>query len=136
MEQPKVSISDEADLLGGQETWVNILEPELCKDVAAVEVLARLLFIIREEISRGPEGVLKASQVLLNGIEVIYLYTNAHKAALKLYLLSLRGELQSQDEPVNLINAAIKRGESATRAKKGVKGNRGRLSKSATERSQ
>lgn len=109
MEQSKATISDEVDLIAGQETWLNILEPELCKDVAAVESLARLLFIMREEINSGPEGVLRASKVLSNGIEVMYLYTNAHQAALKLYLLSLRGELQPQDEPVNLINAAINR---------------------------
>lgn len=119
MEQSKAIISDGADLIASQETWLNILEPEFCKDVAAVETLARLLFIIREEINSGPEGVLRASKVLLNGIEVMYLYTNAHKAALVLYLLSLRGELQPQDEPVNLINAALKRGEDTSQAKKG-----------------
>lgn len=104
--------------MAGQETWLNILEPELCKDVAAVESLARLLFIIREEMNSGPEGVIRASEVLSNGIEVMYLYTSAHKAALKLYLLSLRGELQPQDEPVNLINAAIKRGEREVRSER------------------
>jgi hypothetical protein len=100
-----------ADLLADNETWINILEPQLCKDLAAVESLARLLFIIRKEINGGPEGVIRASKILLNGIEVMYLYTNAHKAALKLYLLSLEGELKPQDEPLNLINAAIERGE-------------------------
>jgi hypothetical protein len=41
----------------------------------------------------------------------MYLYTNAHKAAVSLYLLSLEGELKPQDEPLNLINAAIERGK-------------------------
>lgn len=103
------------DLLASNETWINILEPEFCKDSAAVESLAQLLFIIREEINGGPEGVIRASKVLSNGIETMYLYTNSHKAALKLYLLSLRGELRPQDEPVNLITAAIERGGSKVR---------------------
>ena len=57
-----------------------------------------------------PEGVMRASKILSNGIEVLYLYTNTHKAALRLYVLSLEGELKPKDEPVNLINAAIERG--------------------------
>jgi hypothetical protein len=96
--------------LADSQTWINILEPELCKDSAAVECLARLLFIIRKEINSGPEGVLRASKILSNGINVIYLYTNAHKVALRLYVLSLEGELKPQDEPLNLISAAIERG--------------------------
>jgi hypothetical protein len=103
---------DSADLLADNQTWINILEPELCKDSAAVESLARLLFMIKKEINNGPEGVIRASEVLSNGINVMYLYANAHKAALELYLLSLGGELKPQDEPLNLINAAIERGKS------------------------
>lgn len=133
MRKPTVTTSTVDDLLG-EDSWRAILEPELCKDSAAVDCLARLMFIIKREINSGPEGVMRASRILSSGIEFIYLYTNAHKAALKLYLLSLRGELQPQDEPMNLINAAIKRGEGTVQARKGVKkGRRGRPSKSATE---
>jgi hypothetical protein len=98
------------DLLADDETWLNIFEPELCKDAAAVESLARLLFFIRKEINSGANGVIRASKVLSDGIAILYLYTNAHKAALKLYVLSLEGELKPQDEPLKLINAAIERG--------------------------
>ena len=104
-----------ADLVADRETWLNILEPELCKDSAAVECLARLLFIVKKEINSGPEGVIRASKILSNGIELMYLYTNPHKAALELYMLSLEGELKPQDEPLNLINAAIKRAKNQAR---------------------
>jgi hypothetical protein len=97
------------DLLA-DDTWVDILEPELCKDAAAMECLARLLFIIKKEINSGSAGVRRASKILSNGIEVMYLYTNAHKAAVELYVLYLEGDLPAQDEPLNLINAAIERG--------------------------
>lgn len=100
---------NKTELLADDETWITIIEPELCKDSAAVECLARLLFIIKKEINRGNEGVKQASQILSKGIEVLYLYTNAHKVALELYLLSLEGELKPQDEPQNLISAAIER---------------------------
>lgn len=109
MGKPADTIRTEIDLLTDDETWLAILEPELCKDPAAVECLARLLFIIKKEINSGPEGVIRASKILTRGIEFIYQYTDAHKAALELYVLSLGGELKPQDEPLNLINGAIKR---------------------------
>lgn len=98
--------------LADDETWMAILEPVLCQDEAAVELLARLLFTIRKAIESGPEGAMQASKTLLNGIELIYLHTKAHKAALKLYVLSLEGNLKPQDEPLNLINGAIGRSKS------------------------
>jgi hypothetical protein len=97
------------------ETWINILEPELCKDTAAVECLARLLFIIKKEINSGSAGVRRANKILSNGIDVMYLYTDSHKAALELYRLFLSGDLKPQDEPLNLINAAIERGKRPAR---------------------
>jgi hypothetical protein len=103
--------NDEVERLADDETWINILEPELCKDSAAVESLARLLFLIKKEINSGDEGVRRASQILSSGIELIYLYTKAHKAALELYLPSLNGHLKPCDEPLQVINGAIKRGQ-------------------------
>ena len=101
-------------LLADDETWAAILEPALCQDEAAVESLARLLFTIRKAIDSGPEGAIQASKALLNGIEFMYLHTKAHKAALKLYVLSLEGTLKPQDEPLNVINGAIERDKSRT----------------------
>jgi hypothetical protein len=105
----------EENLLADETTWRAILEPALCQDPAGVECLARLLFIVKKAIDGGGEGVRQASETLAHGIELIYPYTNAHKAALELYVLSLEGNLKSQDEPLNLINAAIERGGSGVR---------------------
>lgn len=96
-------------------TWQAILEPALGKDAAGVEALARLLFTLRRAIDSGPEGAMRASQTLLNGIELAYLHTNSHRAALRLYVLPLEGNLAPQDEPLQLINAAIERGGSRAR---------------------
>jgi hypothetical protein len=102
------------NLLADDVTWNAILKPALCQDADAVDVLARLLFTIRKAIDTDQEGVTQASETLLNGIELIYLHTNAHKAALKLYVLSLEGTLKPQDEPLRLINAALERAASQT----------------------
>jgi hypothetical protein len=102
-------------LLVDGEDWAAILEPTLRQDVAAVECLARLLFRIKRAIDSGPEGAMRASRALLDGIELLYLYTTPHKAAVRLYVLSLEGNLQPHDEPLNLINAALERGKSRAR---------------------
>ena len=107
MKVPIGATGNEYESLVGHEDWANILEPALCQDSAAVECLARLLFTIKKAIENGPDGVEQASKALLAGIESAYLYTDAHRAALKLYLLSLTGQLKPQDEPLQLINGAI-----------------------------
>lgn len=103
--QPVTTLADEED-------WAAILEPTLCQDAAAIECLARLLFRIKRAIDSGPEGAMQASRALRDSIELLYLYTNSHEAAVKLYVLSLEGNLKPQDEPLNLINAALERGKS------------------------
>ncbi|HYG08628.1 MAG TPA: hypothetical protein VD835_01515 [Pyrinomonadaceae bacterium] len=114
MKKSTETICSKDDLLA-DETWLAILEPELCKDSAAIELLARLLFIIKKEINSGAAGVRRASKILSNGINVLYLYTDSHKSALELYVLYLEGDLPSKDEPLNLINAAIERGKRQAR---------------------
>lgn len=92
------------DLLIDEGTWQAIDDPK------TAELFARSLFILKESIDSGPDGVKEASGALLANIESVYLQTDAHRAALKLYLLSLTGHLKPQDEPLQLINEAIKRG--------------------------
>lgn len=109
MKTPNSATGNEHGSLIGHEDWLAVLEPALCQDTAAVECLARLLFTIRKGIENGPKGVEEARSVLLAGIETAYLYTEAHKAAQRLYLLSLTGRLKPEDEPLRLINGAITR---------------------------
>jgi hypothetical protein len=109
LKEPTGTIVGEHDMIDREE-WTAILEPALCQDSATVEFLARLLFRIKNAIESGPDGVAQASRALLIGIEEAYLYTDAHKAAQELYLISLTGQLKPQDEPFRLINEAIRRG--------------------------
>jgi hypothetical protein len=64
----------------------------------------------------------------LVNIESAYLHTEAHRAALGLFMLSLTGQLKPEDEPLRLIGGAIERGraqvETARNAR--VKGKRRR----------
>lgn len=92
------------DLLINERTWQAIHDPK------TADFIARRLFILKEAIGSGPDGAREASEAILANIESAYLHTDAHRAALKLYLLSLTGQLKPEDEPLRLINEAIKRG--------------------------
>lgn len=115
-------MEDCQDLLIKEETWQAIDDPN------TAEYIARTLFILKEKIESGPEGIREASAAILANIEAAYLQTDAHRAAVKLYLLSLTGHLKPEDEPLRLINGAIERGARQVElAKKGTaKGKRRR----------
>ena len=92
-------------LLIDEDTWQAINDPD------TADFIARRLYILKEAIDGGSEGARKASEAVLANIEAAYLHTDAHGAALKLYLLYLTGQLKPEDEPVRLIGGAIERGE-------------------------
>ena len=79
-------------------------------DPATADSIAHRLFMLREAIDSGAEGARNTSDAILTNIEVAYLHTEAHRAALRLYLLYLTGQLKPEDEPLQLINGAIERG--------------------------
>src|SRR5215212_5166371 len=110
------------DLLIDERTWHAIDDPK------TAEYIARTLFVIREAIDSGPEGAQEASEAILANIEAAYLHTEAHRAALRLYMLSLTGRLKPEDEPLRLIGGAIERGKAQVEmARKGsAKGKRRR----------
>ena len=97
-------MGDCQDLLIDERTWRAIDDPK------TAEWIARVLFVIKEAIESGPEGAREASEVILANIEAAYLHTEAHRAALGLYMLSLTGRLKPEDEPLQLIGGAIERG--------------------------
>jgi len=109
-------MEDCRDLLIDEETWQAIHDPK------TADFIARGLSSIREAIDSGPDGAKVSSDTILVNIEAAYLHTDAHRAALRLYLLSLTGQLKPEDEPLQLINGAIERGaariELARKAKK------------------
>jgi hypothetical protein len=103
-----------------EETWESIGDP------VTVDCIARRLFVLKEAIGGKPGGAKAATGIIQSNIEAAYLHTDAHKAALRLYLLSLTGRLKPQDEPVQLINGAIERSMAQIEpTRKGRRGRRG-----------
>lgn len=75
----------------------------------AADALARLLDTFRYAIDGGLRGVGAAREGLVAAVELAYLRTGAHGAAVRLYRLSLEGRLRVEDEPGRLLGAAIGR---------------------------
>lgn len=93
-----------------EETWLVFLESAFRKNSVGTTPLVHLLFDLKEAIESGPDGVRQAVNTLSDGIRLVYLYTDEHKFALRLYTLYLTGHLNPKDEPLTLLNGAIERG--------------------------
>jgi hypothetical protein len=108
---------DEDSLLLDREdlaVWIDLI---LDGDPRAADVLARMLDNFRRAIDEGLNGINAARRGLASAVELVYLHTRTHDAALKLYCLSLDGELRTEDEPLTLIDAAIGRSTAVARGR-------------------
>ncbi len=97
-------MKNQPDALIDEQTWRSIDDP------VTADHIARALFFLKRTIESGPDGVKEAGEMLLASVEAAYLHMEAHRAALRLYVLSLTGQLKPEDEPLQLVNGAIKRG--------------------------
>lgn len=89
----------------------------------SADVLARLFEELGQAIEGGLRGINGVREALAAGVEICYLHSEAHAAAVRLYRLSVEGQLRVEDEPVNLIGAAVER--STASAGRGAKRGRG-----------
>jgi hypothetical protein len=83
------------------EIWNGIVEP-FSGDPAAAFILAQVLFELKEEIRKGRKQ--SAIKTLEEGIAKLYPYTDAHKAAYELYLLSVAGKLRPKHDPTVIVD--------------------------------
>jgi len=77
----------------------------------APDLLVHLLVRLKRAVENGIRQASQINETLQVAIELAYLYTEAHAAALKLYTLYQQGELLVRDFPLALINAAIDRSQ-------------------------
>src|SRR3712207_4216205 len=114
-----VDVSDDQspeNLMFGREDLARSVELILAGGPDAAAALARLLDEFRDAIDGGLRGVEAARRGLVTAIELAYLRTGEHAAALRLYRLSLEGRLLAADEPARLLGAAIERRTPGARA--------------------
>ena len=78
-------------------------------DEHAPHFLGQLFTSFRQAIDSGLHGINETRKALAEAIDLIYLHSPEHAAAINLYRLHLEGELKPDDEPLDLINAAINR---------------------------
>ena len=122
--------SEDENLLFAREELASDIASILKGDEHSPEALAHLFIILREAVAGGLEGVNRTSNTLAAAVELTFTHSRAHTAALRLYLLSQKGQLKVEDEPVRLINAAIERSTAGARAGKAP----GREKRGAAER--
>lgn len=96
----------EGNLLIDRETLARSISFILLNDPDA---LASLFVELMQGIESGLDGITRTRNTLAAAVELVYLHTQAHDSALKLYQLSQEGQLKVEDDPVRLISAAIKR---------------------------
>lgn len=78
-------------------------------DELAPHFLGQLFTSFQRAIDSGLSGIIETRKALAEAIDLIYLYSPEHDAASNLYRLHLEGALRPDDEPLDLINAAINR---------------------------
>lgn len=110
--------SDEGRFLFEREDLALTIDLILEGDEHAPLLLGQLFVTFRQAIDSGLDGINQTRQALADSIELIYPHSPAHHAALNLYRLSIEGQLKFEDEPLELINAAIKRTTSRTHPRK------------------
>lgn len=101
--------SVEEDLLFTREELASDIASILRGDAYSAEASAHLFIILREAVAGGLEGINRTRATLAAGVELTFRHSRAHAAALNLYVLSVEGQLKVEDEPVRLMDAAIKR---------------------------
>lgn len=110
-ERPQVNV----DVMLERESLAVSIDCILSHDEGAADALASLFIEFKHAIDAGLRGINRASEALLTAIELTYLHSRAHGAAMELYMLSQEGQLKVEDEPVRLIGAAIERGRRGER---------------------
>jgi hypothetical protein len=95
------------------------LELILSGDARAADELAWLLDKFRHAMDEGLSGMEEARAALVAAVELLYLRTEAHASALRLYRLALEGHVLPGDEPCALIDAAVKRSARSIDATRG-----------------
>lgn len=100
---------DEDNLLIDRETLASNIGYILDNDPDAPDILARLFVELTQAIDSGLQGINRARNTLMTAVEIAYLHSGSHSAALRLYRLAQEGQLKVDDEPVRLINSAIER---------------------------
>src|ERR687893_2792265 len=85
---------EDENLLFGREELAFDIESILKGDAHSPEALAHLFIHLGRAIGGGLEGINRASNTLRAAVDLIYPHSGAHAAALKLYRLSVEGQLR------------------------------------------
>lgn len=97
------------DFVFDEEALRSYFEVILSDNPCAADCMAQVLVRFKEAIESGEEGIARAIKSLSDGVELMYVRTEVHRAALKLYTLSQLGYVRPEDEPMAVLGPAIER---------------------------
>jgi hypothetical protein len=86
------------------ETWDIIVE-RFEGNPGTAFIFAQFLHVLKEQIERGQVALVAES--LKEGFEKLYVHTDQYKAAYRLYLLALEGNLSPQHDPTRIVGQAV-----------------------------
>lgn len=115
---------NELNLLIDRETLATHISYILNNDPHAPDILAGLFVELGQAIDGGLQGINQVRNTLATAIEIAYLHSSSHVAALTLYKLAQEGQLKVEDEPTRLINSAIERNMTGERRRTLKRGRR------------
>lgn len=107
---------NELNLLIDRETLAINIGYILNNDPHAPDILAALFVELGQAIDGGLQGINQARNTITTAVEIAYLHSSSHVAAVKLYRLYQDGQLKVEDKPVRLINSAIERNTTGKRS--------------------
>jgi hypothetical protein len=126
--EARMNIADDSacadeNLLFSREELASDIASILKGDADSADALAQLFVVLREAVAGGLGGINRVSETLAAAVELAFMHSRAHAAALRLYVLSQEGRLRVEDEPVRLLSAAIARGTTGARARRSSSAN-------------
>ena len=94
------------------ETWEAMLQDLVEGNPEGAGCLSLVFYwMIRRLVEGGPAAIEPTINSVKIGLEWLFHHSSAHEACFKLFLYDLQEVLDTEDQPTNLIGAAIKRGE-------------------------
>ncbi|HYL97902.1 MAG TPA: hypothetical protein VEZ90_03025 [Blastocatellia bacterium] len=105
-----------------EETWLGFFRDAFRNDPERAEQVARIWNVLLEHLAEGPEGVRHARRILRQAQRSTYPFTLSYRLAYKHIKLSLSGQVQPDDEPLNLLRDSIRRARASIEESRKLEG--------------
>jgi hypothetical protein len=103
------------------EAWLVFLEPAFEADPETAGSAANMWDYLLDQLGKGRAGRRRVKDALEQLLSLTYPYTPEYKKAFEHWRLSLQGDMAADDEPMQLLSAAIERTKAGAARSRGPK---------------